>query len=152
MKAKEIMSKNVITVSPNDDAQEALGLLQRKRISALPVVDDKGEAIGMFSEKEILSFVFPSYIQHVGKFVYEENPKSIKKKFNELKGVPVRKLMREGVLTINENVTLCEIARIMMTEKSRRICVIDDSKKLLGIVGRCDAIAALIKEAEEGKE
>ncbi len=151
MKAKEIMSKNVITVSPSDDAQDALGLLQRKRISALPVVNEKGEAIGMFSEKEILSFVFPSYIQHVGNFVYEENPKSIKKKFNELKGVPVKKLMRDGVLTINENATLCEIARIMMTEKSRRICVIDDNNKLLGIVGRCDAIAAFIKEAEEAK-
>lgn len=147
MKVKEIMTKGVASVSPDMNAKEALGLLLKMQISGLPVIDDKGELKGMFTEKDILKNILPSYLDKVGNFVYEENPKSTKKKFEELKNLKVFQLMRKEVITVGEETALCEVTHIMLTHKARRIPVLDKEKKVVGIVAREDIVRAYAKEA-----
>jgi len=147
MKAKEIMTKNVTSLSADTNAQEALNLLQKMQISGLPVIDDKNKLLGMFTEKEILRNILPSYIENVGRFVYEENPKSIKKKFEDLVNFTVSQLMRKDVITVDENASLCEVARLMLVQKVRRIPVLDKEKRVVGIVAREDIIKAYAREA-----
>lgn len=151
MKVKEIMTKEVRSVSPDAIAQEALNLLEKLQISGLPVIDDKNKLVGMFTEKDILSHILPSYIENVGRFIYEENPKATKKKFAELSNIKVSQLMRKDVVTTTEDTTLCEAARIMLTQKARRIPVLDKSGKVVGIVARCDVLRAFAKEAESAR-
>ena len=81
MKVKEIMAKDVTSISPEISGQEALDLLQKMQISGLPVIDAQNNLVGMFTEKDILSYLLPSYIESVGRFVYQENSKTIKRKF-----------------------------------------------------------------------
>ncbi len=149
MKVKEIMVKDVTSISPETGADEALDLLEKMQISGLPVIDENGKLVGMFTEKDVLSYILPSYIEKVGRFIYEENPKSTKKKFMELNKIKVRQLMRKDVVTTTEETTLCEVARIMLTQKARRIPVVDKSGKVVGIVARCDILKAFAKEAEK---
>jgi CBS-domain-containing membrane protein len=149
MKVKEIMVRDVTSISPETGVNEALALLQKMQISGLPVIDDTGRLVGMFTEKDILSYILPSYIEKVGRFIYEENPKSTKKKFMELDKIKVAQLMRKDVVTTTEEATLCETARIMSTQKTRRILVVDKSGKVAGIVARCDILKAFAKEAEQ---
>lgn len=147
MKVKEIMTKEVVSVKPADNARDALALLFKMRISGLPVIDANEKLVGMFTEKEVLSYTLPSYIENVGRFIYEENPKSVRNKFKELCNIKVEKLMRKGVITTTEDVTLCEVARIMLTQKARRLPVLDKSGKVIGIIARNDILEALDKEA-----
>jgi predicted transcriptional regulator len=84
----------------------------------------------------------------VGRFIYEENPKSTRKKFIDLNNRKVSQLMRKDVVTTTEDATLCEVARIMLTQKARRLPVLDKSNKVAGIVARGDVLRALAKEAE----
>ena len=149
MKVKEIMVKDVTSISPETGADEALDLLEKMQISGLPVIDENGKLAGMFTEKDILSYILPSYIEKVGRFIYEENPKSTKKKFMELNKIKVRQLMRKDVVTTTEDTALCEVARVMLTQKARRIPVVDKSGKVVGIVARCDILKAFAKEAEK---
>lgn len=149
MKVKEIMVKDVTSISPETGVDEALDLLEKMQISGLPVIEENGKLAGMFTEKDILSYILPSYIERVGRFIYEENPKSTKKKFMELSKIKVRQLMRKDVVTTTEETTLCEVARIMLTQKARRIPVVDKSGKVVGIVARCDILKAFAKEAEK---
>ncbi len=149
MKVKEIMIKDVASISPETSADEALGLLEKMEISGLPVIDENGKLVGMFTEKDILSYILPSYIEKVGRFIYEENPKSTKKKFMELNKIKVRQLMRKDVVTTTEDTALCEVARVMLTQKARRIPVVDKSGKVVGIVARCDILKAFAKETEK---
>jgi len=148
MKVKEIMTKDVVSIKPDDNAQDALALLFKMQISGLPVIDAQGKLVGMFTEKDVLSYILPSYIEKVGRFIYEENPKSTKKKFAELSKIKVSQLMRKLVVTTTEDTTLCEVARVMLTQKARRIPVLDKTGKVAGIVARCDIVSALAKEAE----
>ncbi len=148
MKVKEIMTKNVTSISADANAREALDLLEKKQISGLPVVDSGDKLVGMFTEKDILSYILPSYIDKVGKFIYEENPKSTRRKFSELSKMKVSQLMRKEVVTIGEDTTLCEVARVMLTQKARRLPVLDKTGRMTGIVARCDVLKAMFEEAK----
>lgn len=148
MKVKEIMTKEVVSVSPYAYAKEALDLLFKMQISGLPVIDSQAKLVGMFTEKDIISYILPSYIEKVGRFIYDENPKSTKKKFLGLSKMTVSQLMRKDVVTTSEDAPLCEVARIMLTQKARRLPVLDKSGKVVGIVARGDVLKALAKEVE----
>jgi len=150
MKAREIMIRDVKSLFPDMTSREALSLLQKMAISGLPVVDEQGKLVGMFTEKEILAYTLPSYINKVGSFVYEENPKSTRKKLGELDKIKVSQLMRKEVVSITEETTLCEVARIMLTQKARRLPVVDKAGKVVGIIARSDVLAAFMKEKEVG--
>lgn len=147
MKVKEIMTKEVISIKPNDKIRDALSFLFKTKISGLPVIDFQGKLVGMFTEKDILSNILPSYIERVGKFVYEENPKSIKKKLEDLANLEVSKIMRKDVVTVGEDTSLCEVAHLILTQRVRRIPVLDKERKVVGIVAREDIVKAYIKEA-----
>ncbi len=146
MKTKEVMTRDVAYLSPDASAKDAVELLQEKEISGLPVINGNGKLVGMFTEKDVLVYILPSYIEKVGRFVYEENPKAIKRKFAQLEGVKVSQLMRREVVTVGEDVTLCEVAKMMLTQKVRRIPVVDKAGKVVGIVSRCDILKGLIRE------
>lgn len=146
MKVKEIMTKEIKSVSPDASARQALDLLQKMQISGLPVINEEGQLVGMFTEKDILSYALPSYIERVGSFVYEENPKAIRRKFAGLDGIKVSQLMRKEVVSVNEETTLCEAARLMLTQKARRLPVLDKSARVVGIVSRGDVLKALSEE------
>lgn len=150
MKVKEIMIKDVISTRPDDNAQDALRLLFKMQISGLPVIDEKGRLVGMFTEKDILAHILPSYIEKVGRFIYEGNPKSTKKKLSELSKIKVSQLMRRDVVTTTEDTALCEVARIMLTQRARRLPVLDKEKRVVGIVAREDIVRAYAKEAGWG--
>lgn len=146
MKVKDIMVKNVTTLSPNMFVKDAAKRLSELEISGLPVVDENGKLVGMFTEKDILKAILPSYIEKVGKFVYEDDTKGIKKKLETLSNTKIREIMRKEVVTINEDTSCSEAARIMLTQKVRRIPVIDKENRVLGIVARCDILRVLMEE------
>ena len=148
MKVNEIMTKEVVSIRPEQTAREALDLLFRMRISGLPVMDTEGKLMGMFTEKDVLRYILPSYVEKVGRFIYEENPKSVRNKFHELGNMNVSQLMRKDVVTTTEGTTLCEVARIMLTQKARRLPVLNKECKVTGIVAREDILRALFREAE----
>jgi len=149
MKISGIMTKSVKSVKPDDSAGEALDLLLKGQISGLPVINAQGELVGMFTEKDVLSYILPSYIEKVGRFIYEENPKSTKRKLIGLDTIRVSQLMRQDVVTTSEDANLCEVARVMLTQKARRLPVIDRTGRVVGIIARSDVLMALLKEAQK---
>ena len=146
MKVKEIMTKDITSITPDTNASEALELLLKMRISGLPVLDEKNKLVGMFTEKEVLSAILPSYIEKVGRFMYQENPKAVKQKTLAFRHLKVKGVMRRTSVTLDEDTTLCEVARIMLTQKARRITILNKAKEVVGIVARGDVVEALFKE------
>lgn len=146
MKVGEIITKKIVSVSPETNAKEALDLLMKMQISGLPVIDANNKLVGMFTEKDILSAILPSYVERVGRFMYQENPKTVKQKATALINVKVKDLMRSEVITVDEDATLCEVARIMLTQKIRRLPVFNKNKEVVGIIARGDVVRALCVE------
>jgi len=146
MKIKEIMEKELISLSKDTKIKDAFLKLLKMRISGLPVLDENSKLLGMFTEKDILKAILPGYLDKVGRFVYEANPKIVKKKLLEIQDLTVGELMRHEVVTVDEDTTLCEVARLMLTQNVRRIPVLNKEKKVVGIVAREDILREFAKE------
>lgn len=144
MKVKEVMTKEVKSLSPDMSAKAALDMLIEMKISGLPVIDENDKLVGMFTEKGILKSILPSYVHNVGRFEYLENPKGVKTKIANLEKVKVRDIMTRDVTTISEEATLSEAARIILTQKIRRMPVLSSEGKVIGIVAREDILKGLL--------
>ena len=56
--AENVMTKNVITISPDNEIEDAATLLVQKKIKRLPVLDEEGNLIGIVSRKDIMEYLF----------------------------------------------------------------------------------------------
>lgn len=146
MKVKDVMVKDVRHLSPEITAKDALYKILNQHISGLPVIDEKGTLVGMFTEKDVLKYILPSYIEQVGKFMYGETPKSVLNKLKTLDKIKVKDLMRKEVVTISTDSDLAEAAHLILTQKARRVLVVDNGK-IMGIIAREDIVRALASEA-----
>lgn len=146
MKVESVMIKKVKSILPDIPVSQALDLLSENKISGLPVIDNEGKLVGMFTEKAIINYILPGYLKKVGVFVYEDNPKAIGNKVRELlQERKVSDIMRKEIITVGSNTSLSEVARTMLTEKIRRIPVVDKEGKVIGIIAREDVVKAFIK-------
>jgi predicted transcriptional regulator len=144
--SKDYMSTDVRSLPPDMNAKEALRALMDSGMSGLPVLEKDGTIVGVFTEKEVLKAILPSYIKDVGAFVYGEGSKSELKKLAHMEGLSVKDLMRREFPTVSEETSLAEVSRIMLTKSERRV-IVTSGCKAVGIITRSDVVKALAKEA-----
>ncbi|MFH1655752.1 MAG: CBS domain-containing protein [Candidatus Omnitrophota bacterium] len=147
MRVETIMVKEVITLKQEMNVQDAMQKLMERKISGLPVVDDNNKVVGMFTEKSILMEILPSYVEKVGHFVYEVDPKKLIDKVEKLHQIKVKEIMRKEVITVKKDTSLTEVAKIMLVQKIRRIPVVDDDNSLIGLIARQDVLKFFSKKA-----
>jgi len=151
---KDIMTKEVITASPNDLIIDVIKKLSKLNVSGIPVIDADNKVIGMVSETDILqalnleskalSWVFPS--SHALGMTFEEsiNHRELKDALKDLKNKTIIEIMNKNVISVEEKTTIAEASSIMAKNNINRIPVIKDGK-LVGIVSRGDIIHGIAK-------
>ncbi len=115
MNARELMTEDVFTLSPDDDIRKAIRKFKDNHITGAPVVDGKNQVLGIVSESDIL-----------------EKDESI----------PVKDVMTSPVETIEEDTEVEELAVIFKAKKINRLPVTREGK-LVGIVTRDNLITYL---------
>ncbi len=146
MIAKEIMTVDVITVSPDDTVEDVVKLLVDHKISGVPVVNTEKEVIGVVTEGDLLArkqeLRVPSYIQILGGVIYLDDPEEFKDTLRKVIAVKVEGMMTEDPITVEEDTAVEEIATIMADNGINRVPVTRDGK-LVGIISRADIIRSL---------
>ena len=140
----DVMTANPLTISPEAPLQEAIQTLAEKKISGLPVVDDKGKLVGIISESDLMwqetGVEAPPYIMFLDSVIYLQNPARHEKEIHKALGQTVGEVMSENPLSVKPNLSVKEAARIMHEKKVRRLPVIDDKTQLVGIITQGDVI------------
>jgi CBS domain-containing protein len=147
MRVEDVMTTEVLTVRPTTSLKEAAELLARNRISGLPVVDAERHVVGVMSEGDIL-------FKERG---VREKPSLLERWFDlpqtevaaKLEARTVGEAMSAPAVTIRRKRPLTEAANAMIDEGVKRLPVVDDEGKLIGIVSRADLVRAFVRSDEE---
>lgn len=119
MDANDIMSKKIVTISKEKSAYDAARLMKKHDIGALPIVEDN-ELIGIITESDIFK---------------EVSARNIKPDT-----VTVKSIMTEKVITAPPDIKIHEINGLLYTNNIRRILIVNDKRKVIGIVSASDLI------------
>ena len=151
VKAKDVMTKNVIFVGGNTSLEEVAEILNRHIISGVPVVDDQKIVVGVISEKDFLSHMgakekrtFMGVVAHCLK---SKGCVAISMRKQKAKDI-----MTSPAVIVDENVPVSEIANIFIEKNINRAPVVGPGQKLVGIVTRTDIVrsSCFIENQKEG--
>jgi CBS domain-containing protein len=114
MTAKEIMTRDIITVAPDLTVRKLAMTLVKNQISGAPVAGKNGKIVGIVSEADIVA----------------------------KKGKDVKAIMSKKVISVAEDTPVEEIAQLMTKHKIKRLPVMNGGK-VVGIVSRADIVNAI---------
>lgn len=145
--ARDIMTENVITVTPETTVQELAKVLTEKSIGGVPVLDSEGSLLGVVTESDLIDqkkkIHIPTMVTLLDSFFYLENPDKMVEEMKKFAGTTVGDILSKDPVTVEEETTLEEIATIM-AEKHVHTLPVVKGDKLVGIIGKKDIIKTLI--------
>jgi CBS domain-containing protein len=130
---RDIMIHGVSSVTPGTKVQDAVDLMLRRRLRAIPVVGEKQEVLGIISEWDIMRGLLPQ-IPRAG---HESGTNTLPET------LLVRDIMTRSVLCISEELGLEEAANMMINKDVEQFPVTSEGK-LTGFLTRSDIIRKLL--------
>ena len=116
MLAKDIMTRDIITVTPRMTIKQLAMTLIKNQVSGAPVTGKNGKIIGVVSEADIVA----------------------------KKGKDVKAIMTKKIISVDEETRVEEIAQIMTTHKIKRVPVMR-ADEVVGIISRADIVSAIAR-------
>jgi CBS domain-containing protein len=151
MKASDIMTWGVVSVSPGTAVLDAARLMLEHRISGLPVVDGEGRLVGIVTEGDFLrrgeigtERKRPRWLEFL------VGPGRLATEYVRTSGRKVSDIMTANPYTVAEDTPLGQIVELMERRRIKRVPVVADGK-LAGLVSRANLIRALASLAQEAK-
>ncbi|HWB49580.1 MAG TPA: CBS domain-containing protein [Stellaceae bacterium] len=143
MNAADVMVRDVVTVHPETDVADAVKLLVERDISALPVVDQGDNLVGIISEADLLHRAEIG-TEKRGSWLVESltAAATLAEDFARAHGRKVGEIMTTAVATASEDASLSDIAALLERRRIKRVPIVRDGR-VVGIVSRSNLIQAL---------
>ncbi len=146
IRARDIMTKKVITLTPTATVTEAAHTLSQKRISGAPVLNSESKMIGIVSESDLIiqdvKLHFPTYIQLLDSYIYLGSLAKFEKTLKKAVAVKVKDIMTTEVITTSPEASLEDVATVIMKEHVSILPVTEDDK-VIGIITKRDIVRSL---------
>ncbi len=124
LRVADYMTRNVITLSPEDTVEDAIELIKKTGHDGFPVVDNRGKLVGYVSSIDLL----------------RRDPKT-----------RIRDVMVRELYVARDFMDLRDAARIMFRTGHSKLPVVDDDGRLIGIISNADVIRSQIERATPEK-
>ena len=145
-KVKDIMTKDVVTVTKETTVMELAGIFAQRHLSSLPVVDQDGVLIGIVTETDLVeqdkNLHIPTVISIFDWVIYLESDKKFEKELKKMTGRTVGDIYSAEVVTVSPDSSIADVADLLSSKKINALPVVD-GKKLAGIVSRIDLIRSM---------
>ncbi len=148
-RVKDVLSKDVVSVSSGDSVHEALELMVQNRVSALPVIDARDKCIGVLSTSDFVTLACEldeelntarsSDVTHQWLIDHLADHDMGRRRIEEL--------MTETVESISPEATLVQASREMLRHRVHRLPVLDAKGRLLGVISTMDILQAFVETA-----
>ena len=152
LKVKDIMTKEVKTVSPETEITKAAKLLLSERINGVPVVNKTGELVGILCQSDLIaqqkSIPIPSLFTLLDGYIPLTLLNRLDREVEKIVATKVENAMTLDPITVNSDTDIEKVAGLMVEKNYHTLPVVDDGK-LVGIVGKEDVLRTLLAEAEK---
>lgn len=140
MFVRDRMSSPPVTITPRTPYQEALKLMQDRGFRRLPVVNKKGELIGIVSERDLL-YAAPSQASSLS--IWELN--------YLLSRLEIQTIMTKKVITTTPDTPIEDAANVMAAKKIGGLPVVDDDNHVVGVITETDIFKAFVEMLGTGQ-
>ena len=148
MLARDIMTRDVITVSPDEKVEEVARLLVENKISGIPVVGEERQLLGIITEKDLIvkasELKVPFYLILFDSIIFMDNPLRFNSDMKKYSASRVRDAMTTRVVTVEEDTEVSKVVEIMQNDSINRVPVLRHGK-LVGIITRNDILKSLVR-------
>ncbi len=152
LKAKDIMTKDVITVTPETEVLQAARLLLEHRINGLPVVDEEGHVEGIICQSDLIAqqekIPVPSFFITLDSFIPLSSARNLEKELQKIAATQVAEAMTRNPITVDVDADLEDIATLMVKDKIHTLPVLDQGK-LVGVIGKEDILRTLLRSEKK---
>jgi CBS domain-containing protein len=146
--AKDVMTKDPVTVSPDMEITQAAKLLLDRRINGVPVVDEQGKLVGILCQSDLVvqqkKMPIPSVFTFLDGIISLTSMKHLEKEAQKITATTVAHAMTPAPVVISPETTIETVAALMVDKKFHTLPVVDDGK-LVGIVGKEDVLKTLMQ-------
>ena len=147
IKAKDIMTRDVITVYLDTEIIQAAKLMLDNHLSGLPVVDKKGYLKGIICQSDLMTqqkkIPVPSFFVLLDSAISFTSQKNIETEVKKMAAVKVSEAMTPDPITVDPETSLEDIATLMVKHNIHTLPVLDQSR-LVGIIGKEDILRTLM--------
>lgn len=141
-KVQDVMTSEVASVPAHATFREIVDILADRHVSAVPVVDSERHVLGVVSEADLLhKMEFAG--EWIGWRLFEGGRH--RKARAKAVGDDAKGLMTVPATTVSAGTSLVEAARLMEAEQVKRLPVVDEDGRLIGIVSRADLIKVFLQ-------
>jgi CBS domain-containing protein len=150
IKARDIMTKELITVSPKTEITKAAEILLEKGVNGLPVVDS-GRLVGILCQSDLIAqqknLPIPSLFTLLDGFIPLGSTKHFEKALQKIAATTVADSMTPDPVTVEPETSIEEIAALMVDRNFHTLPVVEGGK-LVGIIGKEDVLRTLMSSSD----
>ena len=151
LKVKDIMTKELITVSPETEIVHATKLLLENRINGIPVTDETGKLVGILCQSDLIAqqkeLPVPSFFTFLNGLITLTSMKQFEKQVQKIAATTVAQAMTPNPVAVRPDTDIGAVAALMVDNNFHTIPVVDEGE-LVGIVGKEDILRTLIPGSE----
>lgn len=139
----EIMSTDIVTITPDSSFQEIWKTIFTARCHMIPVVDKKNRLVGIVTRQDLLSRLYPKYQDVMD---YLETPRDFEEmegRLKELSHLSVRDVMKTFVIFARESTLVMRALSRMIVRHVDQLPIVNDDDELVGIITKGDIFASL---------
>jgi len=149
---RDIMTRQVITLSPDADIVSAAKTLLDNRINGAPVVDSGGRLLGILCQSDLIAqqkkLPIPSLFTLLDSVIQLRTPQQIEKQVRKIVAIKVSEAMTSDPVTVRPDTDIETAAALMVDKKFHTLPVVEGSR-LVGVLGKEDVLRTLLPAAED---
>ena len=141
---ESIMKRDVFTLPSNATVAEAMHLLVDKHISAAPLVNDQGQAVGFISDGDIMRYlskrsqmIMDPVVMIMQTVDADVDNKDFARKLDALMGMPATSIGSKGIIGVDVHADLPEVCRVLGENHLKKVPVLDEGQ-VVGVINRSD--------------
>lgn len=148
-RVKDVMTTEVITAGSDTPYKEMVERMYSGSVSGLPVLDEDGRLVGIVTEADLLLAGEDEPRHRTLLLRWAANPKRLAALAKSAQDVRAADIMTKDVVTVHPDDTVREAASILLKAEVKRLPVVDEGGRVVGVVSRRDLLSPYLRPDEE---